>query len=84
MLQAACEEHIRIRNEQGERIDSLMNKLKELACYAATARDENTDEWIQELAKRLNAVAEMVNEPTAFVWHKTYGGEMWITAKAIP
>lgn len=68
-----------------ELICNLKQVLSSLACYAATAREVNTNEWMQELAERLNAAARVLDQPKVFVWHHSReSGELWITCEDIP
>ncbi len=70
--------------KQEER-DRFRQALTRLACYAATARDGNTKEWMEALAAHLNEAAETLHEPTHFKWHyRIQTGECWITAEKIP
>lgn len=84
-VHAACMEHVRIRNEQAERIRELERALIDLMRYAGTVETHNEPEWIEGLCSRLNDAAKIVAPDTVFVWHKSQDdGSMWITTETIP
>lgn len=67
------------------KVASIVSILERLAGYAATARNENTHEWMTGLTDLLNESASILDEPKVFVWHRRQlDGEEWITCKDIP
>jgi uncharacterized membrane-anchored protein YjiN (DUF445 family) len=85
LVDVAAKARDSVRQAYEDKIAALRQSLTSLACYAVTARQSNTHQWMQGLVEKLNNAAETLEEPGNFVWHHIpETGECWITCEDKP